>query len=573
GVDRQIEGTVAVRGRLQGGWEQPVFHGVGGLRFVKDPGKSRPIQFSIHWEHGGLVAETLGGPAQASGSFYGRLALEPATGLFRLWADLKDTDLTALPGLPGVVAAQMGVNLPSDLQGWVTGVVDLTGRGEDISALRGQISLLARDLALRGETPSGRLEARLTATASRIQIEAFSLQLPGGDITGRGEMALATGALNVPVRAEIRDVTAFAQGFGFRLSGGHATLQGRLIGTRQAPRLQAHVSWSDSQIAGRALDLIDGDVEVSRRILRMSRLTVQSGQSTAILQGSLEASGTTPLRHLDPVRDLVLDVQLQVNPGRTADLLGLLPDDVEVEGTFRATGRIRGTFQSLTGEIGVGLINVRTWEETWQRGEAVFRLRPGDLEIGHIVLRRGAEQLSGEIGIGAGGALRGRLTSTVVNVARVGSLSGSQLAGRATFRLDFQGTLRDTVTVGQATMSTLFYRGIPVGPGTAGFTVKHKAVDVDLTVRQETHRLRIHVGPPGDRSVSGELLLSDANLDLVARLADVQAPLSEPVHGSGRIRFAGQAHASVFGSGDAEFTSVRLHFMGEAWENQGNVQV
>ena len=572
GVDRQVEGAVAVEGRLQGPWGQPVFRGEGSLRFAGGQRKGEPVRFSIHWKGGRLEAETVGGPAGANGSFHGKLALELATGLFRLRADLKDADLAALPALPAVVEAQLGVRLPPEVQGRVTGVVDLTGRGADVSALRGQVDLLARDLALQGETPSGRLEARLTATASRVDVETFSLRLPGAEITGGGGLTVANGKLDLPIRAEIRDVAAFAQGFGLSFLGGRATLQGRVTGTRQAPSLQGRLAWREARIAGRSLDRIEGDVEVANRVVRTSRLTVRSGQSTAVLRGSLEASGTAPLRHLNPTRDLVLDLQIQVSPGRTADLVGLLPDDVEIQGAFRASGRISGTLQALTGEVEVGFENVRTWEETWRRGEGVFRLRPGDVEITRILLRRGAEQLTGGIGIGAGGALRGRLTSTAMDVAKVGSLSGSQLAGRAAFRLDFQGTLRDTVTLGQATVSALSYQRIPVGPGSATFKVERKAVDVDLTFRDGTHRLRVSVGPPGDRSVKGELTLSDADLDLVAQAGESEALRSYHAHGSGRIRFGGPAGSPAFGRGEADFSSLSLQLAGEIWENQGSVR-
>jgi hypothetical protein len=572
GADRPVEGTAAVEGRLQGPWEQAVFGGEGSLRFAGDQGKGGPLRFSVRWEGGRLEAETLGAPAEVSGSFHAALALEPATGLFRVRAELKDSDLAALPGLPAAAVAELGVRLPPEMRGRMTGEADLTGRAGDVSALRGQVSLRARDLALQGETPSGRLEVRLTATASRVDVETFSLRLPGGDITGRGGLTVATGKLDLPFRAEFRDVTAFARGFGLRFLGGRAALQGRVIGTRQAPSLRGRLTWRDARIAGRPVDLIEGDVEVARRVLRTSRLTVRSGRSTAVLQGSVEASGTAPLRRLNPKRDLVLDLQIQVNPGRTADLVGLLPDDVEIQGTFRAAGRVKGTFQGLTGEVEVAFENVRTWDETWQRGEGVFRLRPGVVEITRIVLRRGSERLAGEIGIGAGGALRGRLTSTTMDVAKAGWLQGSELAGRATFRLDFHGTLHETVTLGQATVGALSYRGIPVGPGTATFKVEHKAVDVDLTFRDGTHRLRVSVGPPGDRSVKGEIILSDADLDLVARAGEMETLRSSHARGSGRIRFGGPARAPAFGMGEADLTSLRLQLAGETWESQGSVR-
>jgi autotransporter translocation and assembly factor TamB len=501
------------------------------------------------------------------------LSLVPATGFYRVRASLENTDLAALAGLPVQLwQAQTGLPLPPEARGRVTGDVDLTGRSADLSTLRGRAALRVEGLALAGEAPTGRLEAHLRATSSLLTVETFTLKVSGGEIQGRGGLAFADGKLDLPVRADLRDVAAFGRGFGLPLLSGRATLQGRLVGTREAPRLQARVTWREARIAGHLLDQIEGDVEVAHRTLKTPRLTVRTGRTTAVLRGSLEARGTTPLRRLNPKQDLVLDVQGQVNPARTADIVALLPEDLEVQGAFRASGRVTGTLQALTGEVELGFENFRTWEESWQRGEALLRLRQGAVEITRLSLRRGAEQLSGEIGVGADGVLRGRLTSTVMDLAQVGSLSGSDLAGRATFRLELQGTLRDTRMLGQATASAIVYRQIPFGPGTATFKVERKAVDVDLTFREGTHRLQASIGPPPNRTFRGDLTLSDAELDLMARAGEIEALRPWQSRGSGRILIQGPAKAPTSGTGEAEFANLRLRMGDEVWESRGPVR-
>lgn len=572
GTDRSVEGTVAADGRLQGPWEQPVFRGEAALRLTNDRESREPLRLAVRWEGGRLEAETMAGPGEARGPLQAWLAFTPATGLYRVRARLADADLATLHGLPSVVASQLGLTLPGGVRGRLSGEVDLAGRGTDLATLRGQVNLRARDLALPGETPAGRLEANLAATASRVDVQTFSLHLPGGDVTGRGSLVFATGKLDLPIRAELRDVAAFGRGFGVPLLGGRATLVGRILGTREAPGLRGRIAWREARIAGYPVDLIEGEVDVARRVLRTPRLTVQVGRTTAILRGSLEAAGTAPLRRLNPKRDLVLDLQVRLNPARTADLRALLPDDVEVQGAFRASGRLAGTLQALSGDLEVAFEQVRTWEESWQRGEAVFRFRPGAVQISRIALRRGSEQLTGEIGIGAGGALRGQLVSTVMDLARVGSLQGSQVSGRATFRLEFQGTLRDTVTLGQADASALAYRDIALGPGTATFRIEHKAVVVDVTFGGGTHRLRLSVGPPSDRSVRGELTLANADLDLLARAGAVEALRPWQARGSGRILFGGPAGAAPFARGEVDLSRLHLRLDGETWESQGPVR-
>jgi autotransporter translocation and assembly factor TamB len=571
GSDWRLEGGVAAAGRLQGPWGRGVFHGEGTLRFDRDRDGSEPLRFAVRWEEGRLEAEIPGGSSRTGESFRGSLVLVPATGVFRVQADVRNADLTTLAGLPAEVAAQIGAHLPTETRGRLTARVDLEGKGGDPAALRGHAAVRAEDLSLWGEAPNGRLEAQIRATARRLEVDRFSLLLPGGDVEGRGALTFSNGTWDLPIRATIRDVAALGDGFGLRFLSGRAAFQGRLVGTRDVPALQGRLTWRQARIAGHPLDLVEGDVEIARRTVKSGRLTLRSGRTTAILRGSIEARGATPLRQLNPKRDLALDLSVQVNPAHTADLQHLIPEDVEVQGMFRANGQVSGTLQALNGEIAVAFDAFQTWEERWQSGEALFRLRGGDMTISRIVLRRGSEQLAGEIGMGASGTLRGRLTSTVMDVAKAGSLSGSQLSGRATFRLDFQGTLRDTVTLGQATASALFYRGNPLGPATATFRVEHKAVDLDLAVKEGTHRLRLYVGPPGDRSLRGELTLADADLDLIFRAGDIEMLRAWPARGSGRIRFHGRGPGPVIAGGQADFTDLRLSLEGEVWESSGPV--
>jgi autotransporter translocation and assembly factor TamB len=574
GSDRQIDGTLRLDGRLEGPWEQAAFQGAGRLQLGKEREHGEALPFSLRWGDGRVEVATLGAPAGQDGSFEGVLSLTPTTGLYQVRARLTNTNLAALAGLPlGLGWWHADVPLPPEVRGRLTGDVDLSGQGTDLTTVRGHAAFSVEGLALKGETPSGRLVARLVATDSRLDVQAFTLRTAGGEVQGRGGLSFSTGTLELPLRANLWDVGAFARGFGAPFLTGRATLAGRVSGTREAPRLQGRLTWREGQIAGQAFDLIEGDIDVAHRRLRTTRLLARTGRSMAKIRGSLQALGTTPLRRLNPMRDLALDIQGHLNPARTADFASLLPDDLAIRGAFRAAGRIAGTLESLTGEVEVSLENVQTWEESWRRGEALFQFRQGGVEITRILLRRRAEQLTGQIIVEAGGALRGRLSSTAMDVARVGSLSGAHLAGQASFGLDVQGTLRNTITLGQVTASALAYQEIPLGPATATFKIERKTVDMDLSLRDGTHRLRLSVGPPSDRSVKGELTLTDADLDLVVRAAGIEPLRAWPGRGSGRILFRGPARTAPFASGEAEFSSVRLSQGEESWENRGPVRV
>ncbi|HEY7676144.1 MAG TPA: hypothetical protein VIG69_03650, partial [Candidatus Methylomirabilis sp.] len=389
GSNRQIDGTLSVDGRLEGPWEQAAFQGTGRLQLGKEREDGEALPFSLRWGDGRVEVATRGGAAGRDGSFEGELSLTPTTGLYQVRARLTNTNLAALAGLPLALPWwQADVFLPPEIRGRLTGDVDLSGQGSDLTTVRGHAAIAVEGLALKGETPSGQIEARIAATGSRLDVQAFALRTAGGEVRCRGGLSFSTGRLHLPVRAKLWDVGAFARGFGATFLRGRATLAGRVTGTWETPHLVGRLTWREAQIAAQSFDLIEGEIDVAHRLLRTPRLLARTGGSTATIRGSVQALGTTPLRRLNPKRDLALDIQGSLSPARTADFVSLLPDDLEIRGAFRAAGRIAGTLESLSGEVEVSLENVRTWEESWRRGEALFQFRQGGVEITRILLRR-----------------------------------------------------------------------------------------------------------------------------------------------------------------------------------------
>ena len=571
GVAFAHQGLLAAEGRVSGPWTKAAFHGRGSLQFEAAPRARKPFAFDVQWADGRLALETP--PSDRSDALRARVVLEPATGTYRANLKVQQVDLGDLTGVPALVAAAAGLTLPPEVGGQLTADVDLTGRGTDLATLRGYGRVRVDDLSLEAGLPSGRLEAHLLATTSRLALETFTLDVPGATVRGSGNVHFPAGELDFPVQAEIRSVTAFGRGFGLPQLGGTATLGGRVTGTRDAPRFQGRVAWRDPRFGLHALDQIDGEIEWVPRTLRSSRLVIRLGQTVATLQGSAAAPGTTPLRKLDFRRDVNLDLQGQVNPGRTADLAPFLPAGLPIRGTFRATGRITGTPQAPTGEVEVAFINPQTWEEKWQRGDVVLRLTPTAVEMARLAFQRGGEQLTGDVRIGRDGTLSGQLSSTPMDLGRIALLAGSQVAGRASFQLDVQGTLQEPRIAGKAVAEALLFREVPLGPGSAAFTHYRDAVDLDVTMRQGSQRLRLHLGPSPDRTLRLDLTLADADLAPMFRLAGIEELRITAARGTGRILMDGKAADFAEAAGEATFSALRLRLADEPWENRGPVEI
>jgi len=574
GADRQIDGSLGVDGRLQGPWDQAAFRGAGTLRLGTGQTQGQTLPFSVRWEEQGVEIEGRGSSSERDGAIQARLSLVPATGAYRVRARLSHTNLAALAGLPLPLGwSQADLPLPAGVRGRLTADVDLSGRGADLATLRGHADFAVEGLALEGETPTGRLQARIAVTATRLEVETFTLRTAGGEIQARGGLSFSTGKLELPLRADLQDVGAFARGFGVPSLAGQADLLGRITGTREEPRLQGRLTWRGARIVGQSFDLIQGEIELARRTLRAARLVVRAGKSAATVRGSLQAVGTTPLRRLNPKRDLVLDLQGRLQPARTADLIGLIPEDVEVQGTFRASGRVTGPLERLSGDVTLALEDVRTWEETWARGAAVVRFWQGDVEITGIDFRRGTERVTGQLKLARDGRLQGQLQSTSMDVARMGTLSRSGLTGRASFRLNLQGTREASRVLVHATGGRVGWRGISMGAATAAVSVERKAVTMDITFLEGTHRLRAGIGPPPGRLFTGELTLSNADLGSVLQAGRLEALRPWRPRGDGRIVIREKPQDIGSTRGEAEFKSLRFIMNGHPFESQGPVRV
>jgi autotransporter translocation and assembly factor TamB len=568
GADRQVEGTLVVDGRLEGPWDQVAFRGAGRLQLGSEPNHGGTLPFSIRWADGRVEVEGRGGSSEGEGAFQGLLSFTPATGAYAVRARLSQTNLAALRDLLlGLGWSHKDLPLPAAIRGWLAADVDLSGRTGDPTASRGNAVLSVDGLTLEGATPTGHLEARIAANGSHLEVETFDLRTAAGEIQGHGTLNSSTGKLELPLRATLRDVGAFARGFGLRVLDGQAELLGHVTGTREEPRLEGRLTWRGARIAGQRIDLIEGDMQLAPRVLSTTGLVLRSGQGRATVRGSLQMLGTPPIGRANLEHELSLDVQ-----GELDSAIGLIPGDIDIGGRFRASGRLTGALERLNGDITIGLEDVRTWEESWTRGGAVVRFREGDVEITGIDFRRGAERVMGQLTLPADGSLQGRLQSTSMDLAHVDLLARRGLAGHASFRLDLQGTRQASRFLIQTNGTDVFWRGIAMGAATGSLRVERKVLNMDITFLEGTHRLQAQIGPPPASLFAGELTLSDADLAPVLQAANVEALRPWRPQGDGRIVIRGRPEDSGATRGEAELESLRLTLNGSPFESQGPVR-
>jgi hypothetical protein len=570
GATRRMEGTVALEARLHGPWDRPSLQGDSTLTLGAGAEAQR-LRLAVRGTRDRVEVETEK-PEQAE-PLWGRLIFEPATRRHEARVKATDLDLGHLPGLPVFLADLFRAQAPSGLTGRLTADLSVTGQGTDIASLRGRGTVLVEEFRLSPDLPAGRLETRLLATASSLTLETLLLRVSGAEITGRGRLHFPDGRLDVPLQVALRNVGVVGRGFGVPLLGGQAIFTGRLAGTRDEPRLQGRLLWREALIATTAVDRIEGEIEVARRTLRTSLLVLRLGQTVASLRGSVTAPGATPLRSLDLKRDLRLELAGQIAPGRTADLATLLPGHLPFQGLFRAAGKIGGTLQEPTGEVAVMFGNIQVRDERWQQGTATLQFLPGAIAIRPFALRRGGEEVTGHLRVERDGSLAGALTSTPMDLAKLGVLSGTHLGGQARFRISLDGSLRETRVTGEAVAETLTYRTARFGPVTGTFVVGAKGAEVTLSAEDGAYRMRLWRGAAPERRLEADLSLTDADLFPLLRLSDIDPRLVSALRGSGRIRYREDGQTDGPGSGEAEFGPLRLRIGDETWDSREAVRL
>jgi autotransporter translocation and assembly factor TamB len=565
GPVHRAEGTVALEGRLHGPWDRPSLQGVSTLTLGAGP-KGQRLRLAVRGTRDRVEVETeKRGQAE---TFWGRLVFAPATRRYDARLKATDLDLEHLAGLPAVLADLFRAQAPSGLAGRLTADLNVTGQGVELAGLRGRGTLLVEGFRLSPDLPAGRLETRLTATAAALTLEALQLRVSGVEIAGRGTLQFQSDRLDIPLRFTTQNVGAISRGFGVPLVGGRATLTGRLTGTRSDPRFQGQLLWREALIATTALDRIEGEIEVAPRTLRTPRLVLRLGRTVATLRGSVTAPGDSPLRALDPKRDLRLDLSGEIAPGQTADLITLLPSRLPIQGSFRAAGRIAGTLREPTGEVTVTLGSVQVEEERWQQGAATLQVRPEGVEIRPFALRRGTEEVTGDLRIGRDGRLDGSLASTPMDLAKIGLLSRMQLNGRARFRLKLDGSLREIRVTGEATADALAYRGVRFGPAAAEFSAQPAGTEVTVTSQGGAYRLRLRLGPAASGRTELDLSLADADLLPLLRLQDLDLEPISSLRGSGAIRYREDVRTEESGTGEVDMSSLRLRLGDETWDSR-----
>jgi translocation and assembly module TamB len=348
--------------------------------------------------------------------------------------------------------------------------------------LTGPFSITARDLRTgagpmeqsTGDPvivlPTGWVEGELALDGQGITLDAKQTVL--GRTTGAvwariGFEADGPLALTADVDLDLRDLHPMG---GVPLAG-----RGRLVGGLRGPFDQLVV---DAQVELRGFELFElplGDV------LEIGRVTSNLGANPTVLSFSQLTSRIQGTRLVGEGRlvfgdELGIGVELAVEQGSVADLVGLVSDVKGLDGRVQGSLSLHGSPNALDGEIDLVLGDVDLFGESFRTGLALARLEQGKFYLDEAVLERGEGLgwLRGTGEVAHGGAMDIQITGGDFSLADLDHLAGQAIPvdGVLDLQVALRGTLDDWEPSGVVHMGETFAGEVALQDSIASFATE-----------------------------------------------------------------------------------------------------
>ncbi|MEN9786417.1 MAG: hypothetical protein RLZZ299_1681 [Pseudomonadota bacterium] len=165
----------------------------------------------------------------------------------------------------------------------------------------------------------------------------------------------------------------------------------------------------------------------------------------------------------------VMTLDLDVDDGRLADLVGVVADLPGIDGRVSGRAELEGPVDRLVGRVDLGLEQVRLWSETFDRGQAHGWFDGGRFLLDAFDLRRAGgrpgtvETVLARGSIGAGWTLNLDAVWDGATLQRLDALAGLPASGDLGVDLALEGTFDDPRPRGRVRIADVAWDGTPIG--------------------------------------------------------------------------------------------------------------
>lgn len=560
GLSGSWDGLLRVQGSLAGERFPPEFRGTlavaaGVLRGL--PLRQAEARVVLGRERLTLIAfsaRTEDGSLSGSGSF------EPGHGGYDVSARLDDVSLKPLLHAAG---------RPETLLGRLTGRVEGHGRGKNLAEFVGLGEVRVSGLHLEGSERRAEVSVRGTTRKGLLFVDRLSVRSGSSDLSGRGSVALATGAIDLQLRASVARLEHDLWPHGIAGLGGRLTAAGRVSRRLQDPVFVGQVKGQNLRVGAMRLDVVEGPLEADRQRMASRGLRTIIGSSVATLSGEARL----PDLRLWPGswrENLTLAITAQLS-GRAEDLGTLLPASWPlVGGPLSLQLSAKGSPGNLSGSGRMEMREVRVGEDRWEFLRADLAFTGRDLTVPQLTLRRRGVTIQAEGRIDLAGRYSVAAAPVALDLAHLPRLGELGAKGMATVKVWGNGELAQPRLEGELSLRDGVIRGLALGNGTGTFLLDRGQWRWALRLASGYDARGIApLGLVGPFTAS----ISAVNADLGPFLSGLKLrfPLSARADGSATLE--GELPALSGLSGEIELLGLRGQAGEIPWQSRGAVRL
>ncbi len=159
-----------------------------------------------------------------------------------------------------------------------------------------------------------------------------------------------------------------------KLGGGQATLNGTVSGRLEDPHFIGQAGVTSASAGGHAFDRFSSDIDVTRRDIRLRRMTLARGSTT--IEGEADVAARE-----GKFDDASINARLTVRNVPLAELAKEAGSNVAIAGIATATVRLSGTLGNPEAEIAAQVEKLAAFGEQADRARASVRYSLGAIEI------------------------------------------------------------------------------------------------------------------------------------------------------------------------------------------------
>jgi translocation and assembly module TamB len=352
-----------------------------------------------------------------------------------------------------------------------------------------------------------------------VVVQQSEISTPNTQVEFAGSLGAKDSALEVQLRAQnLTDWDDFinilrgADAEPVAVSG-QVDWTGRILGPLGGPTFAGHVRANQAHYADLHWDSLDGELEYSPDDFRLTKTTVERGQTSVLMDLSLELDGAWSFL---PSSSWTL--QAHVNRASTEDVQEVFETKYPITGFLSGDIRGSGTRAAPVLDANLALEQIEATGFHFDRLSGQLHWEGDEIRLTGGELREGTGRLTGDFLYHPHeGTAEFNLVGRAISLETIGALQSASLpiSGQLEFDLKGSGPLRQPVAQGDLKLVNLKLGAEVQGDFNGQVTSDGQSAHVALTSELARGKLdgQFTMGFGGDRPISGQISVQQFDID------------------------------------------------------------